>query len=156
MELRAEESLEQYGIYSSMTRGVSMWPLFKTHRDRVYIVKPTEDLSPMDVALYPDGSGNYIMHRVVRVCKDEYLIRGDNTYRMEHVPKHLVIGVLSEFDRKDKHLTVEHPIYRFYARAWNLIYPIRYVLHGLLYLACGATRRTLRLFKKILQKNSGD
>ena len=148
MELRAEESLDTYGIYSSMTRGVSMWPLFKTHRDRVYIVKPEGDLAAYDVALYPDGYGNYIMHRVVRVCEREYLIRGDNTFRLEHVPKQRVIGVLSEFDRKGTHLTVSHPLYRLYSRVWTWIYPIRSVVHALVYLVRGGGRRVLRLLKK--------
>ena len=152
MEQRAEETLDTYGIYSSLTRGVSMWPLFKTHRDRVYIVKPTDTLRPLDVALYPDGHGSYIMHRVVRVCEEEYLIRGDNTFRLEHVPKTLVIGVLSEFDRKGRHLTVSHPLYRLYSLLWNGIYPIRCAIHGVFYLVRGAIRRVLRLLKKGSEK----
>ena len=148
MEQRAEELLDTYGIYASMTRGVSMWPLFKTHRDRVYIVKPEGDLASMDVALYPDGHGSYIMHRVIRVCEGEYLIRGDNTFHIEHVPKSRVIGVLSEFDRKDKHYTVSYPPYRFYARVWNALYPLRALIHGIAYVIRGVGRRMLRLFKR--------
>ena len=140
MEMRAEQSLDTYGIYASMTRGSSMWPLFRTHRDRVYIVKPEGELRRLDVALYPDGQGSYIMHRVIRVREDEYLIRGDNTFALEHVPKSLVIGVLSEFDRKGRHVSVSSPVYRIYSQLWTLAYPLRFVMRRLYLVA----RRILR------------
>ena len=142
-ELRAEEALSTFGIYSSFTRGTSMWPLFKTHRDRVYLARVTDTLRPLDVAMYPDAHGNYIMHRVVRVCEDHYLIRGDNTFVLERVPHECVIGVLIEFDRNGKHSTVSSPAYRLYSRVWNLLYPVRYLFHGLLTLL----RRIRRKFR---------
>ena len=74
-----EDSLEKHGIFASRTRGTSMWPVFRTHRDTVYIVKPEGKLRPRDIALYTSPDGRYIMHRVIRVKKDEYIIRGDNT-----------------------------------------------------------------------------
>ena len=142
-EMRAEEALSTFGLYSSFTSGTSMWPLFKTHRDRVYIVKVTDRLRPLDVALYPDGHGNYIMHRVVRVCEDHYLIRGDNTFVLERVPHDRVIGVLVEFDRKGKHVAVSSRTYRLYSRVWNFLYPVRYLFHG----ALALLRRIRRKFR---------
>ena len=43
-----------------------------------------EILKKYDVALYKRGS-SYILHRIIGIQNGEYLIRGDNTYRMEHV-----------------------------------------------------------------------
>lgn len=143
-EMRAEQILATYGIYSSMTSGTSMWPLFKTHRDRVYLVKVTEPLRPLDVVMYPDGHGSYIMHRIVRVCEDHFLIRGDNTFRLERVPRDRVIGVLMEFDRKGKHVTVTSRAYRVYSRVWNFLYPIRFLFHGFFALL----RRIRRKFRR--------
>ena len=97
-----EGELEKYGTYASTTVGASMRPLFRTGRDMVIIEKPKGELRRFDVALYKSRSGAYTLHRVIRVCEDEYLIRGDNTYRIEHIAKERIIGVLTAFNRKGK------------------------------------------------------
>ena len=124
-----EESLEKYGIFASMTRGTSMWPVFRTHRDTVYVVRPQGTLRPLDIALYRSRDGRYIMHRVYRVKEKEYIIRGDNTYIAEHVPHNAVIGILMEFDRKGKHYTVQDKGFRLYSAVWTFFYPVRFVLY---------------------------
>ena len=124
-----EESLEKYGIFASMTRGTSMWPVFRTHRDTVYIVKAQGKLRPFDIPVYKTPDGRYIMHRIYRVRKNDYIIRGDNTYITERVPHDRVIGVLMEFDRKGKHHTVKDFSFRLYSVLWTLLYPLRFVLY---------------------------
>ena len=124
-----EGELEKYGAYASTTVGVSMRPLFKTGRDMVIIEKPKGELRRFDVALYKSRSGAYTLHRVVRVKADEYLIRGDNTFRIEHIAKERVIGVLTAFNRKGKRHSTDELGYRIYSRVWNFIYPIRYLIH---------------------------
>ena len=122
-----ESELQKSGVYASVTKGVSMRPLFKTNRDMVIIRKPTEELRRFDVALYKLPSGKYVLHRVIKVLPDKYVIRGDNTYSREYVPKEWVIGVLTEFNRKGKRTSVSNKGYRLYARLWNFIYPVRYL-----------------------------
>lgn len=126
-----EDSLEKHGIFASRTRGTSMWPVFRTHRDTVYIVKPEGKLRPRDIALYTSPDGRYIMHRVIRVKKDEYIIRGDNTYITEHVPHDRVIGILMEFDRKGKHHTTKDFSFRLYSAVWVFLYPLRFLCYHL-------------------------
>lgn len=121
-----EESLATHGVYASTTRGISMEPLFRTHRDVVIIERPKGDLKKYDVALYR-VKDRYIMHRVIKVKADEYLIRGDNTFYTEHVPKDKILGVLVEFNRKGKHHSVKERSFVAYSRFWNLIYPIRFL-----------------------------
>lgn len=125
----AEESLEKFGFYTSETQGTSMEPLFRTHRDTVLVVRPEGELKKYDAALYKGGSGKYILHRVIAVRDDCYVIRGDNTFVREYVPKERVIGVLSGFCRKGKNHSVDERGYRVYVRVWNFIYPVRAVLN---------------------------
>ena len=120
-----ENALKNEGVYVSLTSGVSMKPLFKTHRDVVVISPPTRELRKYDVALYTYGDGRYILHRVVGVRDEVYLIRGDNTYAIERIRDSEIIGILMEFDRGDKHYTVDNRIYKIYSVVWNAIYPIR-------------------------------
>ena len=127
-----EEALDKNGAYASVTEGVSMRPLFKTHRDVVILQKPEGRLSKYDVALYKRGE-KYVLHRVIGFDNKNgvYLIRGDNTFRIERIPKDSVIARLVSFNRKGKHTDVTDKGYLFYARVWNFIYPLRFVLHML-------------------------
>ena len=97
-----EQVLQETGIYVGPTVGVSMLPMLKNRRDTIVVKAKTERLKPLDVALYMRG-GRYILHRVLSVTDDGYIIRGDNCYVDEIVPEETVIGVLTEFFRKKKH-----------------------------------------------------
>ncbi len=124
-----ESELREHGIYASTTRGVSMEPLFRTGRDVVILEVPKGELSLYDVALYKSRTGAYTLHRVVGIKENEYLIRGDNTYVLEHISKDRILAVLTEFNRKGKKHSVNDRAYRLYARVWCFIYPLRYLLY---------------------------
>ena len=119
-----EDLLARDGYLVYRTRGTSMEPMLRQDRDLITAKVPTGRLKKYDVALYKRGSA-YVLHRVVDVKPDHYLIRGDNTYAIERVPDGAVIGVLSEFLRKGKNHDVNERGYRAYVRVWNAIYPLR-------------------------------
>ena len=100
---KIEDVLLLKGQYIGPTAGVSMLPMLKNRRDTIVVTKKTERLKPLDVALYKRGE-LYILHRVLQVTDSGYIIRGDNCYADEIVPEEAVIGVLTEFFRKDKHI----------------------------------------------------
>ncbi len=144
-----EAVLDKNGVYASVTSGVSMRPLFKTHRDVVVLMRPKGRLCKYDVALYRVGE-KYILHRVVgfdeKACV--YLIRGDNTFRLERVPEGAVIARLVSFNRAGKHVSVTDKGYLRYVKFWNFIYPIR-----LLFKKCeNFLRRIFRFIKKGIKK----
>lgn len=97
-----EDVLLATGRYVGPTVGMSMFPMLKNRRDTIVVKAKTERLRPLDVALYKRGDA-YILHRVLTVTDAGYIIRGDNCYADEIVPEEAVIGVLTEFFRKDKH-----------------------------------------------------
>ena len=136
-------------------KGISMKPLLCQERDLVLIQVPSSRLRKNDVAVYKRGDA-YVLHRVIRVMEDHYLIRGDNTYALEKVPDAAVIGVMTGFQRKGKRYTTEDRWYRWYVRFWNFIYPLRYegkILHRF---AARIARRVglLGLIRKMQRKNS--
>ena len=114
-----EEVLEKDGRLVYKTRGVSMLPMLHQNRDIIVIVPLKRRLKKYDVVLYKRGS-SYILHRIVGVRDEEYLIRGDNTYRLEHVPQETVIGVLTGFVRK--HSFAAFGWYRIVLGALVLLY----------------------------------
>ncbi len=130
-----ECELERHGTYASVTRGISMRPLFKTHRDMVIIGPVPPTLKKYDVVLYTGAGNKYTMHRIIRIDGDTLVIRGDNTYRRELVPRSNVIGILTEFNRRGKHHTVNDTGYKIYSRIWHYLYPVRHFFHLLRRLA---------------------
>ena len=130
-----ECELERHGTYASVTRGISMRPLFKTHRDMVIIGRVPEELKKYDVVLYTGAGNRYTMHRIIGFVGDDLIIRGDNTYRREIVPRKNVIGILTEFNRRGKHHTTEERGYKIYSRIWHYLYPVRHFFHLLRRLA---------------------
>jgi hypothetical protein len=92
-----------------------MLPLLKNRRDTVVVQAKTERLKPLDVALYKRGDA-YVLHRVIAVKEGGYIIRGDNCYSDENIPEDWVIGVLTEFFRKGKHVLCTDEKYLKYAQ----------------------------------------
>ena len=137
------------------TRGVSMEPMLLQNRDLVVVRAPASRLKKYDVALYKRGE-THVLHRVIAVKGDHYLIRGDNTYTLENVPDSAVIGVLSGFQRKGKKIDVENRGYRLYVRFWDAIYPLRALRFRSRRLAVGVARElgVLPLIKKLLRKET--
>lgn len=126
-----EDILATDGVLVYKTRGVSMEPMLRQDRDLVIIRVPDSRLKKYDVALYKRGK-SYVLHRVIAVGSDHYLIRGDNTFALEKVPDSNVIGVLTEFKRKGRLHTVSDRSYMLYVRCWDTLYPLRAgVFHSL-------------------------
>lgn len=123
-KMTIEQVLLETGKYVGPTVGVSMLPMLKNRRDSIVVVKKTTRLKPLDVALYKRGN-DYVLHRVLQPIDGGYAIRGDNCYSDEIVEEELVIGVLSEFYRKDKHYFCTDKRYLRYANRRIKNYPIR-------------------------------
>jgi signal peptidase I len=150
---RFEDLLQKDGKLVYKTKGTSMKPMLRQNRDLVIIEVPSSRLQKYDVALYRRGE-SYVLHRVIGVESDHYRIRGDNTYAVERVPFGNVIGVLTSFNRKGKTHAVTERGYRFYARFWNAIYPLRALLRRIRRLLITVARKLglLPLLKKMLRR----
>ena len=121
-----EEILKRDGVLVYKTQGVSMRPMLKQNRDLVTIRPVSGRLKKYDVPLYRKKGGGYLLHRIIAVTENGYVIRGDNTYVKElNVTDNDIVGVLTAFKRKGKDYTVESKGYRLYARVWNFLYPLR-------------------------------
>ena len=103
-----EDLLERDGRIVTHVVGNSMLPLL-FNRESIVVVEDVRRVPPRrgDVVLYRTG-GTYILHRVLRVEPEEYVIRGDNTWVLEHVPKSALLATMTGFYR--------HPDSRYTAR----------------------------------------
>ena len=123
-----QEVLQQTGKYIGPTVGTSMLPMLKNRRDTIVVHAKTTRLQPLDVALYMRGDA-YVLHRVLALTEKGYIIRGDNCYYDEVVPEEAVIGVLTEFFRKDKHyFCTDQKYLRYVKRRLKTYKPRRFFL----------------------------
>ena len=143
--LSFEEELERSGKLVYTNVGVSMRPLIKQDRDILIIEKPKGRLKKYDVPLYRRGE-QYVLHRVVKVRENDYIILGDNCLRKEYgIKDSQIIGVLTSLVRNGKEVDFNSFGYKFYSRFWYAIYPLRVIILKLRSLLAAIYRK---LFKR--------
>ncbi len=126
MSVRFEEVLARDGKLVHTGVGDSMLPMLRPKRDLVIIGRPSGRLKRYDVALYKRGSGQYVLHRVLKARGDEYVLCGDNQWSRERgVTDRQIIGVLTAFVRDGKEIPVTDPRYRLYAHLWCDLFWLR-------------------------------
>jgi len=117
--------LEKNGKFLSVPVGNSMEPLLKSKENVVEIVKADHPLRKYDITLHVREDGTSVLHRVMKVRKDSYVICGDNCITPETVPFGQVAGVAVRFYRKGKWVSVSDPGYRLYVHVWCGLFPLR-------------------------------
>ncbi len=134
--------LERHGMYLSVPRGVSMWPMILDREGIVEIRRLDHPAERYDVVLYVRGGDLGVIHRVLHACGDHYIIAGDNCWQKEYVPAEQVAGIATRFYRKGKWYEVTDRRYLLYARLWTDLFFIR---RPLLYLRDRAKRALRRI-----------
>lgn len=124
-----EEILDQYGMLTYRTQGVSMRPMLRSMRDIVSIRRKGEQRCSLhDVVLYKRGQ-KYILHRIIGVRPNDYVILGDNCFTKEYgITDADILGVLDSFVRNGRTYTVEDKRYRRYVHWLIRLQPVRTAL----------------------------
>lgn len=125
--LSYEEVLESEGRLVALNKGTSMMPLLREQRDLMVIVKKgSERCKKYDAVLYKSG-GRYVLHRVIKVRENDYVIVGDNCRRLEYgITDGDILGILVAVVRGGKReLKMDSRLARFYAHLWCDLFPVR-------------------------------
>lgn len=119
-ELTYEEYLEKNGSMTYSNVGTSMMPLLKQGRDLFTVTKKgSERCRKYDVVLYRRPPDKYVLHRVVEVRENDYVILGDNCINKEYgITDDDILGVMTSFVHKGKQHTVNDMTYRIYSHLW--------------------------------------
>ena len=128
-----EEQLSKNGKLIYTNKGDSMMPLIKQDRD-LLIIKPVHGrLKKYDVPLYKRDSGQYVLHRILKVRKKDYVICGDNRWVKEYgIRDRHIIGVLTAVVRNGKEISVNNWRYKVYVHLWCDLFPIRaFIVHSI-------------------------
>lgn len=141
-QVRFEDYLARYGSLTYKNKGTSMLPLLRQDRDLFTIVRKSQErCKKYDIVLYKEKQ-EYILHRIIKVIPDGYIVRGDNTYRKEFRTDEQILGVVAEIIRDGRGIKVTDLGYRLYSVLRNASYPFRYLFIKIRH----ATGRFLKLF----------
>ena len=122
-----EEVLASGGDFRIYPKGTSMLPLLVQSRDSV-VLKRREDIPAKkhDIAFYRRKNGQFVLHRVMRMCSDgTYIMCGDNqTFLEKGIEATQIIAYVSEIYRKEKKIDIGGFWYSLYVFFWTKM-PLR-------------------------------
>lgn len=140
-----ENIISREGAYVSVVVGHSMEPMLKERRDTVTVVPLVGRLKKYDVALYRVGE-KYVLHRVVRVLPDSYVMCGDNCVILEkNITDAAVLGRLEKVWRGEREIDLGGIGYRLYSRYKVLEFPFRKLWRRV---SGGICRRLKKIFRR--------
>lgn len=118
-KLTYEQIIQRDGKYVFSPTGTSMLPLLRQKYDTVLVEKPPLLLKKHDVALYKRQSGEYVLHRVMKVQDGSYVFCGDNQTKFEYgITNQNVIAVMTGFWRGEKFVSTTNKRYLTYTKIW--------------------------------------
>ncbi len=144
-----EEEIERSGKIIYSNKGVSMMPLIKQGRDLMVIEKKGEGrLRRYDAPLFKRENGQYVLHRILKVRENDYVLCGDHQWIKEYgITDDQIIGVLTAVIRKGRMVPVTKFSYRMYVHLWCDFFWVRaLILKGKYY--AGAVLRKLHILKR--------
>lgn len=131
MNLKKEMlNLEQYepvirlaikdgGTFRIYPRGTSMLPMLRQEVDSVLLSEPPELCKKYDIILYRRLNGQYVLHRIVKVMQDGYVLCGDHQTTVETgIRKEQIIAIVTSFYRKEKLIHINKFAYQCYVYIW--------------------------------------
>ena len=110
-------------------RGSSMVP-FLHDGDTVYLDPTPEKLKKGDVVLYTREGGDYVLHRIRKICRDGSLVLvGDAQQLLEQLPnRSSVCGIAVAARHKGRLINRRSLHWWFYRHIWLWLLPWRYRL----------------------------
>lgn len=124
-----EEMLEEQGYIVYTNIGESMLPLLRQKKDIVEIRKKESGrCGKYDMVLYKRNS-QYILHRILKVLPDGYVIAGDHNMFLEYdITDEQILGVVTRIVRDGKNISMTDKRYLLYVHLWCDFYPVRILI----------------------------
>lgn len=147
-----EDFIKEHGFILYTNNGFSMMPLLREKKDIIEIRPLLQRPQKYDVVLYKRRN-SYILHRILKVLPDGYIIAGDhNTFLEKDVTDDMILGVMTKVIRNGRTITPDSRRYKLYVHLWCDYYPLRMLILKIKYRIRGylgaIKRRIVRLAKK--------
>lgn len=124
-----KEMIEQNTDVSIVISGNSMSPFLVNQRDVIYLSKINRKLKKGDLVLYQRLSGQYVVHRIVKVKKSGYYLAGDNQIAIEGpILDKQIFGLVTKVKRKGKWIEAGNFWWEFFEHVWIWVLPWRMII----------------------------
>lgn len=145
-----------------------MLPMIREKMDLLVIERPKDwdTLSPgsrnqklkkYDIPLYRRDCGKYVLHRVIKVKKNGYVICGDNRYHREYgINDRHILGVLTAIIRNGEKISLKKMPYRCYVHLWCDLFPVRAVVIYFRDRILGLKKAQRTLYKNICNRSRSE
>ncbi|MFA9466312.1 MAG: hypothetical protein ACERKN_18750 [Velocimicrobium sp.] len=145
-----EEELDLHGSFTFTNVGTSMMPLLRQHKDLFVIEKKTDErCKKYDAVLFKRANGQYVLHRILKVRENNYVLCGDHQFQSEYgITDDQILGVMTKVIRDGVIISVTDKKYWWYVHLWcDFFYVRAAVLWMKMYLY-----RVQRKFEKMIAK----
>lgn len=106
--------------------GSSMAPFLVHERDSIIFSKPDRELRRGDMVFYQRDTGQYVMHRILKVKPEGLYIIGDAQTEVEGpVRPEQVFALITKVNRKGKWVGPGNFWWWFFSTVWLRLFPIR-------------------------------
>ena len=115
-QISFEEFLKREGELTYTNVGVSMMPLLRQGKDLFTVKrKGPERCRKGDVVLYRRRD-DYVLHRIIEVRPEDYVILGDNCVLKEYgIRDRDILGVMTDYVREGRQHSTREAGYRLYS-----------------------------------------
>ena len=130
-----EDYLDRYGSLTYANVGESMLPLLRQGQGLFTVEKKGGTRCKAgDVVLYRRPPSHYVLHRIIEVRDNDYIILGDNCVTREYgVTDDDILGVMTGYVRNGKRPRVDEAGYRIYTFVWMHTIPLRIAVKRMRY-----------------------
>ena len=82
-------------------KGTSMFPFIRNGKDAVKLTPVNQQLAQNDVVLFKN-KGNYILHRIIKIDRDCFIMQGDGVIKnKEYCKREDIVGVVTHICRNN-------------------------------------------------------
>ena len=123
-----ESALLENGELVFTPGGISMLPLLRHHENPVVLHPVSAPLKKGDAVFYKRPSGQYVLHRIVKVRKNSYDLCGDNQVDVEKgVTDAMIFARMVGFYQDGAYISVDDAWVVKYVKRRMASRPIRFV-----------------------------
>ena len=111
-----EEGIKSGGRIRFYPRGKSMLPLIREGIDSV-IFEEIKEVKKYDLILYLREDGTFVLHRVIKISKDEYTFCADNLLTIEkHIKRQALKAKVTGIYRGETFMSLDSSEYLRYSK----------------------------------------
>ena len=121
------KEMTEQGLEVAMTvSGTSMEPFLIHERDKIYFRKAEGPMKKGDMVFFQRKTGEYVMHRIMKVRNHQYYLAGDHqTFLEGPIEAQQIFAKVISVERAGIWLTEKDRLWKFYAGWWRRLFWIR-------------------------------